>query len=61
MSMTFDDKVIVSHPSPEDPQINEDEDQSIPWYVAIRDLFEDTDMDKLVQEFTTNCGIKQIN
>ena len=39
--MTFNDIVIVSHPTPEDPQINEDEDQSIPWHVAIRDLFEE--------------------
>ena len=34
LSVTFDDKVIVSHPSPEDPQINEEVDQPIRWYNA---------------------------
>ena len=32
--MTFDDIVIVSHPTTEDPQINEDVDQTIRWYDA---------------------------
>ena len=35
--MTFDDIVIVSHPSPEDPQINEDADQTIRWCNATTD------------------------
>ena len=58
--MTFDDIVIVSHPSPEDPQINEDVDQSIRWNIAKADLIEDTEMDKLVQGFTATSGIIQI-
>ena len=38
--MTFNDIVIVSHPSPKDPQINEDVDQTILWYNATMVLLE---------------------
>ena len=46
--MTFDDKVIVSHPTPEDLQINEEVEQTIRWYNAMtvpsnkpNDVYED--------------------
>ena len=58
--MTFDDKVIVSHPSPEDLQITMMRRQSIRWNIAKADLIEDTEMDKLVQGFTATSGITQI-
>ena len=60
MSMTFDDKVIVSHPSPEDLQITKMWRQPTRWNIAKVDLFEDTEMDKLVKGFTTTSGIIQI-
>ena len=60
MSMTFDDKVIVSHPSPEDLQITKTRIKRPVGTSQIRDLFEDTEMDKLVKGFTATSGIIQI-
>ena len=36
--MTSNDKVIVSHPTPEDLQINEEVDQTVRWNTATKGL-----------------------